>query len=413
MIKIVIISITVAVIGIAITMITKKPVVYPKEYIIELANKFSFNTNEKYPLVGFTAIVTGSTGGLGREIAAELFSLGAHVIVASRNKSKCEQTIEEIKAEYLDSKGSLEVGVIDTADLDSVVKFVNDFKAKHKDLHILMNNAGIHYISNGFANLYNLKTNLSPQGYDQAFATNYLGHFLLTHLLQDILIESAKVVSTKNNKPFYSRIVNMASSYHFQSDGTMLLPKIDENTNEIVGPPDAAFASHTNYLHKSKSYGNNKLAQLLHMKELQSRLASTDNNYIKTATTCPGWASTNMPPKGLLGKFIRANAFTPKAGTLSAMYGILNNDCKGGEFIGNSVDTFAHFKFFGNALIILSKLGLRDIAVDLLAMYINLVQSYTYGAHIEPSSLESNDKFLAKSLYDWTVQTLQRQHYIP
>lgn len=43
-------------------------------------------------------------------------------------------------------KGDLEIGVVDTADLDSVDRFAKNFLKTHNKLHYLVNNAGIQYI---------------------------------------------------------------------------------------------------------------------------------------------------------------------------------------------------------------------------------------------------------------------------
>jgi NAD(P)-dependent dehydrogenase (short-subunit alcohol dehydrogenase family) len=55
--------------------------------------------------------------------------------------------VGEIKEEHPGSKGSLEIGVVDTADLDSVRSFAQEFLRTHNKLHYLVNNAGIHYLS--------------------------------------------------------------------------------------------------------------------------------------------------------------------------------------------------------------------------------------------------------------------------
>ncbi len=65
------------------------------------------------------AIVTGSTSGIGQELATELYRLGANVIIASRSEAKCLKIINEIKSLGFNTTGHLEVGVLDTSDLDS------------------------------------------------------------------------------------------------------------------------------------------------------------------------------------------------------------------------------------------------------------------------------------------------------
>src|SRR5438046_8385493 len=83
-----------------------------------------------------------------------------------------------------------------TADLssqDSVRELAHHFKGRYKKLHVLINNAGI----------FLPKRVPTVDGLEATFATNHLGHFLLTNLLLDLLKASAP-----------SRIINLSSSAH-------------------------------------------------------------------------------------------------------------------------------------------------------------------------------------------------------
>jgi NAD(P)-dependent dehydrogenase (short-subunit alcohol dehydrogenase family) len=89
---------------------------------------------------------------------------------------------------------------------------VNNFE----DIHYLVNNAGIHYASTGDA-LHNISANVtSSQGYDLAFATNYLGHFLLTKLLLPTLQSSGE------KSGILSKIIQVSSGVHALSTGETL-----------------------------------------------------------------------------------------------------------------------------------------------------------------------------------------------
>ena len=63
--------------------------------------------NELAPLLNVHAIVTGATSGLGREIASELYGLGATVILASRSAKKTDDVARTILQEHPDSQGTL------------------------------------------------------------------------------------------------------------------------------------------------------------------------------------------------------------------------------------------------------------------------------------------------------------------
>lgn len=103
----------------------------------------------------------------------------------------------------------------------------------------------------------------SKQGYDQCFATNYLGHYLLTELLTPMLKATG-----------HARIVFIASSAHLQVGGQSL-----QCHN---GTPDAARSDVFTASHWITAYGNSKMAQLLHMKVLNARLQNdADSNGLK------------------------------------------------------------------------------------------------------------------------------------
>lgn len=132
-----------------------------------------------------TAIVTGASSGVGLETARGLVAQGYRVVLAVRDVAKGEAVAREI--------GGAEVMRLDLADLDSVRAFAAAFLARHERLHVLVNNAGIH----------TAQRTTTPQGHETTFATNHLGHFLLTRLLLDRMKASAP-----------ARIVNVASEAH-------------------------------------------------------------------------------------------------------------------------------------------------------------------------------------------------------
>ncbi|KMS92299.1 MULTISPECIES: SDR family NAD(P)-dependent oxidoreductase [Streptomyces] len=123
-------------------------------------------------LTGRRAVVTGATGGLGRETARALTSAGAEVTVAGRTLETAAAVAQEITAETGNSL--TRAARLDLADPASVAAFVANWRGP---LHILVNNAGIMATPE-------LRT---PAGRELQFATNHLGHFLLTTGLHDAL----------------------------------------------------------------------------------------------------------------------------------------------------------------------------------------------------------------------------------
>ena len=182
--------------------------------------------------------------GLGLELAKLLYNYGGSltVIMASRNATKCVQVIKDIKSQNFSSSVVLDWQVLDTSDFSSW------FRGKYSHLNILVNNAGIHYMTSAM----NENARVSKQGYDLSFATNYMGHFLLTEELLPMMTQEQ------------SLIINVASSYHFAVDDRML-------TTGTNNTPPLFSQVGNSYMH---AYPTSKLAQVLHTKELQRRLAS-------------------------------------------------------------------------------------------------------------------------------------------
>ena len=96
-------------------------------------------------ITGKVALVTGVTSGIGKETARVLGLRGAHVILASRNLKKLNDTKTALE-ESLASSGKLgkfSVLQLDLGDLDSVRSAAAKFQAMNLGLDLLVNNAGI------------------------------------------------------------------------------------------------------------------------------------------------------------------------------------------------------------------------------------------------------------------------------
>ncbi len=135
------------------------------------------------------ALVTGSTSGLGRELAMRLGARGDHVIVHGRNAERGAEVVDAINAE---GPGSARFYRADLASLAEVRQFAETLLADYGRLDLLINNAGF-----GSAPDERL---LTGDGHEYRFQVNYLSTFLLTHMLMPRLLDSAP-----------SRIVNVSS----------------------------------------------------------------------------------------------------------------------------------------------------------------------------------------------------------
>jgi NAD(P)-dependent dehydrogenase (short-subunit alcohol dehydrogenase family) len=142
-------------------------------------------------LNGKTALVTGSTDGVGRLVAKRLGAAGARVLVHGRNRERGERVVAEIE----EGGGPADFLAADLASLAEVRRLADAVRQRTDRLDILINNAGI---GTGGARA---SRQTSADGHELRFAVNYLAGFLLTRLLLPLIQKSAP-----------ARIVNVASA---------------------------------------------------------------------------------------------------------------------------------------------------------------------------------------------------------
>ncbi len=96
-------------------------------------------TNPLFDLTGRTALVTGSSRGLGRAMAEGLANAGAKVIVNGTDAARVASAVEEMRAAGLQVEGR----AFDISDEAAIVRAFEDFDARGVAIDILVNNAGI------------------------------------------------------------------------------------------------------------------------------------------------------------------------------------------------------------------------------------------------------------------------------
>jgi NAD(P)-dependent dehydrogenase (short-subunit alcohol dehydrogenase family) len=188
-------------------------------------------------LKGKHILITGGTGGIGKETFRELARNGATVHVVARNISKAESMISEFKSEY----GNIDIHVYeaDLSNFQSVRHFCAKFLATKVPIHIMINNAG----------LFNLYKKITVDGNEETCQANHLSHFLMTNLLLDRIIESGPG----------ARIVNVSSMLH------------DYVKNFDVTDINFERRSHMQHV-LSETYNWSKLENILFTRELARRL---------------------------------------------------------------------------------------------------------------------------------------------
>lgn len=141
-------------------------------------------------LTGKTAIVTGANSGIGLNIALELVRQNATVFLACRNTSKAREAVSQITSAVPNSADRVETLLLDTSSLSSVRECAERWKKSKSSIDILIHNAGIPHAPLGQP--------FSVDGFPMHYATNLLGSFLLTNLLEPCLSHRARIVFTSS-----------------------------------------------------------------------------------------------------------------------------------------------------------------------------------------------------------------------
>lgn len=209
---------------------------------------------------GLTSIVTGASSGIGAETARVLALRGVHVVMAVRNTNTGIKVKEEILKEIPTAK--VDVMELDLNSMASVRKFATEFISSGLPLNLLINNAGV--MATPFL--------LSEDNIEIQFATNHIGHFLLTNLL----LETMKRTAYETNRE--GRIVNVSSEGHrlTYSGGFRFDAIVDDSEYYTL-----------------LSYGQSKLANILHANELARRFKEEGLN-ITANSVHPGAIATNL-----------------------------------------------------------------------------------------------------------------------
>ncbi len=245
-------------------------------------------------LTGRRAVVTGANAGLGREITRLLAAAGAEVVMACRNPAKSEQAAARVRAAV--PAATLDVRVLDLADLDSVAAFADGFTGR---LDLLVNNAG----------LMALDESRTAQGFEMQFGVNHLGHFALTARLMPHLLATPG-----------SRVATMSSMGHRAARGAPD-PRLER-------PYD-----------RWQAYFRSKLANLHFTAELQRRLAAAGASTVAVAAH-PGGSRTDLGTEGtslsnrLLTPLVPLITQSAEAGALPMLRALTDPGARGGEFYG-------------------------------------------------------------------------------
>jgi len=168
-------------------------------------------------LSGEDCLVTGATSGLGFAVSKGLASKGANITLLCRDSDKGESAIQDIKREIPDA--SLELMFCDLASVESIRRFIDNFKARHSKLDILFNNAAV---------MKRTRT-VTEDGFEMMFQVNYLAPFILMNAFAGLLKNGSCPLVINNARPSYKLRLDMDDlqfSRHYSMYRSFFLTKL-------------------------------------------------------------------------------------------------------------------------------------------------------------------------------------------
>lgn len=237
-------------------------------------------------------LITGATSGIGKATAIELAKLGFDLILTGRNEIKGKGISDSLVKKY---KINSVFFKCDISSLNDVSKLAGIVKSKFNYLDVLINNAGSRFSD----------FQKSVDGIELTFATNHLGHFLLTFLLLDLIKKSSN-----------GRIINVSSSAHYGK-------QID--LDDLVSPKE---------FNRSLVYGRSKLANVLFTYEFARRNIFSN---ISINALDSGGVATNFAKNEGLFRWLKHISYyiakrqllTPKQGAETIVYLASSDNVKG------------------------------------------------------------------------------------
>lgn len=196
------------------------------------------------------SLVTGATSGIGLPTTRALAERGDTVIIVSRNPDRCARVAAELRAQT--GNPNVEFIAADLSLMSEVRRAAREFRERQDHLNLLINNAGISPA----------KRRVTAEGYEQTFALNHLGHFLLTSLLLDLLQAGAP-----------ARVINVSSGIYRQG-------RLDFDDLHMKRKFSAM-----------KVYANSKLANIVFTLEFARRMAG---RHVTVNAMTPGLTKTNI-----------------------------------------------------------------------------------------------------------------------
>ena len=217
-------------------------------------------------------VLTGATSGIGRALAVDLAKTGETLVIVARESGRGSAALKEIT--LASQNRNVEMQLCDLSILSSVRNLAEILKSRYERVDVLINNASV----------YKRKRVVTVDGFEEMFAANHLGPFLLTNLLLEPLQEA---VQTNGS----ARILNITAP-----------STVPLSFDDLQG--ERKFSSLT-------AFGATKMANLLFTFELARRL---ENTGITVNAIHPGLARSGLMKEGafLMRLFTRLASSPPE-----------------------------------------------------------------------------------------------------
>jgi len=181
-------------------------------------------------------VVTGVTSGIGKALALDIARTGETLVMVAGDADPGQAVLKEVTSRTQNS--NLDLQLCDLSILSSVRNVAEILKSRYEKINVLINNAGV----------YKRKRAVTVDGFEEMFAANHLGPFLLTNLLLESLQAAVEADGS-------AHVLNITapSTTHLNFDDL----QNERNFNSL------------------NAFGATKMANLLFTMELARRLENT------------------------------------------------------------------------------------------------------------------------------------------
>lgn len=249
-------------------------------------------------LTGRHYLITGGNSGIGYATAEHLRRANADVLIGCRSTAKGNEAAGALR--LLPGAGKVHLVQLDLASTESIREANEAIRSLTDGLDGVVNNAGI----------MAPPQQQTADGFELQFGTNHLGHFLLDHLVFDL-------VGARSG-----RIVAVSSLVHRQAPG--------------INFDDPMFSKDYS---PSKAYAQSKLANLMFGLELARRLEDTGSK-VMSVSSHPGYTATHLQTTGPTGilrqvwKVTNLMAMKPSVGSMSEVLAVAGREARNGAYYG-------------------------------------------------------------------------------